>query len=78
VGLRQCLGSTRGRRTSVKLPAPVSELGELWLGVVSVTPLLGSGDGENCHEGTGGGGSFIDLGVRVQAEKCPDADLQTY
>jgi hypothetical protein len=30
----------------VKLPAPVSELGELWLGAASVTPLLRSGDGE--------------------------------
>jgi hypothetical protein len=46
MGLRWCLGPTRGHDTSVKLPAPVSELRELWLGAVSVTPLLGSGDGE--------------------------------
>jgi hypothetical protein len=59
----------------VKLPAPVSELRELWLGTASATPLLGSGDGENYREGARGG-SFIGLGVRVQAEKCHDADLQ--
>jgi hypothetical protein len=29
--------------------------------------------GKNCHEGTGG--SFIGLGVQMQAEKRPDADL---
>jgi hypothetical protein len=39
----------------VKLPAPVSELGELWLGAASVTPLLRSGVRENCSEGAGGG-----------------------
>jgi hypothetical protein len=44
--LRRCLGSTRGHGTSVKLPAPVSELGELWLGTASVTPLLRSDDGK--------------------------------
>jgi hypothetical protein len=34
--------------------------------------------GKTVMRAPGGGGSFIDLGVRVQAEKCPDADLQTY
>jgi hypothetical protein len=31
--------------------------------------------GKNCHDGARGG-SFIGLGVRVYAEKRPDADLQ--